>query len=291
MVGSDDSTSFWGLKFQVRFWCYFHRENGGTLGMVPLIINPIYSLYIGFLSGTSPLKGVFGGLKQLGYHPKGTTIFPMIVSGRVKWILQILDAEMKELLEVSKNCPQSCRLADVSRKWTLQKGTFENKDPYLVSETSRKCLCFSWIWLQIMLIWKNRLGLAEKILGTKVGKESIHFVWRGCPYFDRFWPSAVDFHVFSRIFGSCICIEHWWKCPENFVAISHLIQKTMASDGCREYEPVERSTERSPWLAFASSGGAAAKGDCAGTTWCKEASREVQSLRGNRAGMYQDCTF
>ena len=44
--------------------------------MVPLIINPIYSLYIGFLSDISPLKGVFGGLKQLGYHPKGTTIFP-----------------------------------------------------------------------------------------------------------------------------------------------------------------------------------------------------------------------
>ena len=58
-----------------------HRENGGTLGMVPLIINPIYSLYIGFLSGISPLKGVLGGLKQLGYHPKGTTIFPM--KGRI----------------------------------------------------------------------------------------------------------------------------------------------------------------------------------------------------------------
>ena len=27
----------------------YHRENGGTLGMVPLIINPIYTLYSGYL--------------------------------------------------------------------------------------------------------------------------------------------------------------------------------------------------------------------------------------------------
>ena len=26
-----------------------HRENGGTLGMVPLIINPVYTLYSGYL--------------------------------------------------------------------------------------------------------------------------------------------------------------------------------------------------------------------------------------------------
>ena len=26
-----------------------HRENGGTLGMVPLTINPIYTLYSGYL--------------------------------------------------------------------------------------------------------------------------------------------------------------------------------------------------------------------------------------------------
>ena len=31
-----------------------HRENGGTLGMVPLIINPIYTLYGGYLLGISP---------------------------------------------------------------------------------------------------------------------------------------------------------------------------------------------------------------------------------------------
>ena len=28
-----------------------HGENGGTLGMVPLIINPIYTLYSGYLLG------------------------------------------------------------------------------------------------------------------------------------------------------------------------------------------------------------------------------------------------
>ncbi len=28
---------------------FFHRENDGTLGMVPLIIKPIYTLYSGYL--------------------------------------------------------------------------------------------------------------------------------------------------------------------------------------------------------------------------------------------------
>ena len=47
------------------------RENGGTLGMVPLIINPIYTLYSGHFLGAS------WGVKQLAHHPKGTIIFPM----------------------------------------------------------------------------------------------------------------------------------------------------------------------------------------------------------------------
>ena len=39
-----------------------HGENAGTLGMVPLIINPIYTLYSGYLLGISPLlKGSLGG--------------------------------------------------------------------------------------------------------------------------------------------------------------------------------------------------------------------------------------
>ena len=38
-----------------------HRENGGTLGMVPLIINPIYILYSGYLLGISLWKASWGG--------------------------------------------------------------------------------------------------------------------------------------------------------------------------------------------------------------------------------------
>ena len=53
-----------------------HREKAGTLGTVPLV-NPIYSVYSGYLLGISPFKGLLGGFKQLGYHPKRTIIFPM----------------------------------------------------------------------------------------------------------------------------------------------------------------------------------------------------------------------
>ena len=42
MVGSDQHQAF------ARRYTD-HRENGGTLGMVPLIINPIYTLYSGYL--------------------------------------------------------------------------------------------------------------------------------------------------------------------------------------------------------------------------------------------------
>ena len=49
-----------------------HRENAGTLGMVPLIINPIYTLYSGHLLGISPFKGLLGGqtarVPSQGYH-------------------------------------------------------------------------------------------------------------------------------------------------------------------------------------------------------------------------------
>ena len=43
---------------------YNHRENVGTLGMVPLIINPIYILYSGYLLGIFPFKGLLGGLNS-----------------------------------------------------------------------------------------------------------------------------------------------------------------------------------------------------------------------------------
>lgn len=55
----------------------FHRENGSTPGMVPLIVNPIYTLYNGYLLrlGISPVSAPWK-VKQLGYHRKGTSIFP-----------------------------------------------------------------------------------------------------------------------------------------------------------------------------------------------------------------------
>ena len=53
-----------------------HRENGGTLGMVPLIINPIYILYSGYFLGISPFKGLLGAYTAR-VPPKSTTIFPM----------------------------------------------------------------------------------------------------------------------------------------------------------------------------------------------------------------------
>ena len=49
---------------------FYHGENGGTLGMVPLIINPKNTLYSGYLLGIPPSKGLLGGLKQLVYHPR-----------------------------------------------------------------------------------------------------------------------------------------------------------------------------------------------------------------------------
>ena len=57
------------------------HENAGTLGMVPLRINPIYTLYSGYLLGIYTvyplLKGSNRGVKQLGYHPKGPPAFSL----------------------------------------------------------------------------------------------------------------------------------------------------------------------------------------------------------------------
>ena len=57
-------TRWWQLKLFSR---NLHPKN---LGMVPLKINPIYTLYSGYLLDISPFKGLLGGLKQLGYHQK-----------------------------------------------------------------------------------------------------------------------------------------------------------------------------------------------------------------------------
>ena len=57
----------WACDFQVVLvfcCCLNHRENGGTLGMVPLVINPMYTLYSGNLLVISPFKGLVGGLNS-----------------------------------------------------------------------------------------------------------------------------------------------------------------------------------------------------------------------------------
>ena len=41
-----------------------NRENAGSLGMVPLIINPIYTLYSGYLLGIYRFRGLLGGLNR-----------------------------------------------------------------------------------------------------------------------------------------------------------------------------------------------------------------------------------
>ena len=47
------------------------------LGWYPWIINPIYTLYNGYLWGIYHFKGLLSGVvEQLGYHPKDTTQSP-----------------------------------------------------------------------------------------------------------------------------------------------------------------------------------------------------------------------
>ena len=55
----------------------YHWENVGNFVMVPLILNPIYTLYSMYLLGISSFKGLqHGEFKQLGaHHPKG---FPTV---------------------------------------------------------------------------------------------------------------------------------------------------------------------------------------------------------------------
>ena len=45
------------------------------------MINPIYTLCSGYLLCISPFKGPWG-VKQLGYHPKDTSLFPMMLRPR-----------------------------------------------------------------------------------------------------------------------------------------------------------------------------------------------------------------
>ncbi len=58
--------SHWSISLFGDFWNLVnstHKENGGTLGMVPLI-NPINTLYSGHLLGISPFKRLLGGLNS-----------------------------------------------------------------------------------------------------------------------------------------------------------------------------------------------------------------------------------
>ena len=79
---------------------HFHRENGGTLGMVPLIINPIYTLCRAFVLGISPFKGLLGGVKQQGYHPKGTRHFPLTF---VTWVFPKIFSTPKWMVKIMEN--------------------------------------------------------------------------------------------------------------------------------------------------------------------------------------------
>ena len=54
----DKGVELWKWHRMPPILLIVHRKNGGTLGMVPLIINPIYTLSSGYLLGPSPhLKG------------------------------------------------------------------------------------------------------------------------------------------------------------------------------------------------------------------------------------------
>ena len=79
-----------------------HRENGDTLGMVPLIVDPIYTLYSWYLLGVFPFKGLQQGVEQLGaLHPKG---FPTILPMRFIWgesFLKFWGCFLAELRKIS----------------------------------------------------------------------------------------------------------------------------------------------------------------------------------------------
>ena len=51
-------------SFEKKHLAKNHGENAGTHGMVPLIINPIYTLCSGYLLDISPFKGLLGGLNS-----------------------------------------------------------------------------------------------------------------------------------------------------------------------------------------------------------------------------------
>ena len=81
-VNRDDTLTFWNpllvgplvhRKGLIKGLFFIGKMVGAPWDGGPLVINPIYTLYSGYLLGISPFKGLFAGLKQLGYHPRVPT--------------------------------------------------------------------------------------------------------------------------------------------------------------------------------------------------------------------------
>ena len=93
----------------------------------PLIINPIYILYSGYLLGISPFKGLLRGFKQLGYHPKGTTIFPMRRGNEKKYKISNCSSEQRAAKTILERTPfgeQNSRpLQSGNHKSSMSSGT------------------------------------------------------------------------------------------------------------------------------------------------------------------------
>ena len=155
----------------------------------------------------------------------------MIVSGRVKWILQILDVEMKELLEVSKNCTSSCWLAVLCpgsghfRKERSKKQ--RSRDPGILN-IQKMCL-FQLDLTPNHVDIKNRLAVAEKFWERRLGKESIHFDEGDAHILTDFDPPPLISMCFPGFLVPTYVLNTGGNFPENFVAISHLIHKDHGS--------------------------------------------------------------
>ena len=72
--------------------CQNHGENCCTLGMVPLIINPIYTLYIywvfiGIYGGKTPFEGLLGGLNCEGTIPRVPQFSPWQNDEQQSWVM------------------------------------------------------------------------------------------------------------------------------------------------------------------------------------------------------------
>ena len=67
--------------------------------MVPFMINPIYTLYTGYLLGISPFQKLLAGVKQLGSHPQHYHNFPYehyeyLTSNKSKHVLSLSETNI-----------------------------------------------------------------------------------------------------------------------------------------------------------------------------------------------------